>query len=34
MCAMSVLMMIPAIIFVISTQRSMVRGLTFGAIKG
>ncbi|NUQ04775.1 MAG: carbohydrate ABC transporter permease [Anaerolineae bacterium] len=34
MCAMSVLMMIPAIIFVISTQRNMVRGLTFGAIKG
>jgi multiple sugar transport system permease protein len=34
MCAMSVLMMIPAIIFVVSTQRSMVRGLTFGAIKG
>jgi multiple sugar transport system permease protein len=34
MCAMSVLMMIPAIIFVLGTQRSMVRGLTFGAIKG
>jgi len=34
MCAMSVLMMIPAILFVIGTQRSMVRGLTFGAIKG
>lgn len=34
MAAMSVLMMIPAIIFVILTQRSMVEGLTFGAIKG
>lgn len=34
MCAMSVLMMIPAITFVILTQRSLVRGLTFGAIKG
>ncbi len=34
MCAMSVLMMIPAVIFVILTQRSMVQGLTFGAIKG
>jgi multiple sugar transport system permease protein len=34
MCAMSVLMMIPAIVFVILTQRNLVRGLTFGAIKG
>lgn len=34
MCAMSVLMMVPAIVFVILTQRSLVRGLTFGAIKG
>ena len=34
MCAMSVLMMIPAIIFVLATQRSLVQGLTFGAIKG
>ena len=34
MCAMSVLMMIPAITFVVLTQRSMMRGLTFGAIKG
>jgi multiple sugar transport system permease protein len=34
MCAMSVLMMLPAIVFVLMTQRSMVRGLTFGAIKG
>jgi len=34
MCAMSVLMMIPAIIFVVLTQRNLVRGLTFGAVKG
>lgn len=34
MCAMSVLMMIPAVVFVILTQRSMMRGLTFGAVKG
>ena len=34
MCAMSVLMMLPAIIFVILTQRNLVRGLTFGAVKG
>ncbi len=34
MCAMSVLMMIPAIVFVFLTQRSMMRGLTFGAVKG
>ena len=34
MAAMSVLMMVPAVIFVILTQRSMVKGLTFGAIKG
>jgi multiple sugar transport system permease protein len=34
MAALSVLMMIPAIIFVILAQRNMVRGLTFGAIKG
>ncbi len=34
MAAMSVLMMVPAVIFVILTQKSMVQGLTFGAIKG
>lgn len=34
MCAMSVLMMIPAVIFVLITQRSLMRGLTFGAVKG
>lgn len=34
MCAMSVIMLIPAIIFVITVQRHLVRGLTLGAIKG
>lgn len=34
MCAMSVIMMVPAIVFVILTQRNLVRGLTFGAVKG
>jgi len=34
MCAMSVLMLIPAVIFVIAVQRQLVRGLTLGAIKG
>jgi multiple sugar transport system permease protein len=34
MAAMSVLMMIPAIIFVMLTQKSLARGLTFGAVKG
>lgn len=34
MCAMSVLMLIPAVIFVILVQRQLVRGLTLGAIKG
>jgi multiple sugar transport system permease protein len=34
MAAMSVLMIIPAIIFVILTQRRLTEGLTFGAIKG
>lgn len=34
MAAMSVLMMIPAIVFVLLTQRSLARGLTFGAVKG
>lgn len=34
MCAMSVLMMIPAVVFVVVTQRNLVRGLTFGAVKG
>ncbi len=34
MAAMSVLMMIPAIIFVLATSRSLTRGLTFGAVKG
>ncbi len=34
MAAMSVLMMIPAIIFVLAMQRSLTKGLTFGAVKG
>jgi ABC-type glycerol-3-phosphate transport system permease component len=34
MCAMSVLMLIPAVIFVILVQRQLVRGLTLGAVKG
>lgn len=34
MTAMSVLMIIPAIVFVILTQRRLTEGLTFGAIKG
>jgi multiple sugar transport system permease protein len=34
MCAMSVIMLIPAIIFVILVQRNLIKGLTLGAIKG
>ncbi len=34
MTAMSVLMIIPAIIFVILIQRRLTEGLTFGALKG
>ncbi len=34
MAALSVLMMIPALLFVALTQRNLVRGLTFGAVKG
>jgi len=34
MCAMSVLMLIPAILFVILVQRQLLRGLTLGAVKG
>jgi multiple sugar transport system permease protein len=34
MAAMSVIMMVPAIIFVILVQRNLVSGLTFGAVKG
>ncbi len=33
MCAMSVLMMVPAIAFVVVVQRHLVSGLTFGAVK-
>jgi len=34
MTAMSVLMIIPAVVFVILTQRRLTEGLTFGALKG
>lgn len=34
MAAMSVIMMVPAIIFVVLVQRNLVSGLTFGAVKG
>lgn len=34
MCAMSILMIIPTIIFVLVVQRHLVRGLTIGAVKG
>ena len=34
MTAMSVLMILPAIVFVILTQRKLTEGLTFGALKG
>ena len=34
MCAMSVMMLIPAIIFVITVQKQLVKGLTLGALKG
>ncbi len=33
MCAMSVVMLIPAVVFVLLTQRQLIRGLTFGAFK-
>jgi len=33
MCAMSVVMLVPAIVFVLLTQKQLVRGLTFGAFK-
>jgi ABC-type glycerol-3-phosphate transport system permease component len=31
---MSVIMLVPAIIFVILVQRNLVKGLTLGAVKG
>ncbi|NOZ50852.1 MAG: carbohydrate ABC transporter permease [Chloroflexi bacterium] len=34
MTAMSVLMIVPAIVFVLLTQRRLTEGLTFGALKG
>lgn len=33
MCAMSVVMLIPAVVFVLITQKQLIRGLTFGAFK-
>lgn len=33
MCAMSVIMLVPAVVFVLLTQRQLIRGLTFGAFK-
>ena len=33
MCAMSVIMLVPAIVFVLLTQKQLIKGLTFGAIK-
>jgi multiple sugar transport system permease protein len=34
MTAMSVLMIVPAVVFVILIQRRLTEGLTFGALKG
>ncbi len=34
MCAMSVIMLIPAVVFVILVQRNLMKGLTLGAVKG
>jgi multiple sugar transport system permease protein len=34
MCAMSVMMLVPAVIFVALVQRQLMEGLTSGAIKG
>jgi ABC-type glycerol-3-phosphate transport system permease component len=31
MCAMSVVMLIPAVVFVVVVQRNLIRGLTSGA---
>jgi ABC-type glycerol-3-phosphate transport system permease component len=33
MCAMSVVMLIPAVVFVVVVQRNLIRGLTSGAVK-
>jgi len=30
---MSVIMLVPAIVFVLLTQKQLIKGLTFGAIK-
>jgi ABC-type glycerol-3-phosphate transport system permease component len=32
MCAMSVVMLIPAVVFVVVVQRNLIRGLTSGAV--
>jgi multiple sugar transport system permease protein len=34
MCAMSVIMLLPAIVFVILVQRNLIKGLTLGGVKG
>lgn len=34
MAAMSLIMLVPAIVFVLLTQRNLVMGLTFGSVKG
>lgn len=34
MAAMSVIMLIPSVLFVLATQRHFIRGLTFGVVKG
>lgn len=34
MAAMSIIMLIPAVLFVLFTQRNLVKALTFGAVKG
>jgi ABC-type glycerol-3-phosphate transport system permease component len=33
MCAMSVVMLIPAVVFVVVVQRNLIHGLTSGAVK-
>lgn len=34
MCSLATIMLIPILIFIFLVQRHLVRGLTFGAIKG
>jgi multiple sugar transport system permease protein len=33
MCAMSVVMLVPAVLFMLLIQRQLIRGLTFGAFE-